>query len=331
MPGVALVLGGGGLVGHAWHVGVLAGLADATGWDPRRAQLVVGTSAGAVVGAELRAGFDPRDLLDPGVGAAPTVAPRPALGPRSRRCANPGLAARSVLPPWRAASGLLLAGLLPRGRRDAAIISDAISGLYGERPWPVAPLWVCAVRLDSGRRVVFGANGAPVTDVGRAVAASCAMAGFFSPVPVAGHDHVDGGARSATNADLTAGGGFDVVVVSSPMSLARGAGGADGRGAGPHLLPSFRRLQRMGHGSRLQRELREVHQGGTPIAVLEPEAGDLEVMGGIGASMDFSRRSAVAARAREGTVRRLRKSPMAAVAAALAAEAAPPAPDRVRG
>src|SRR5207244_1647388 len=52
----------GGVIGHAFHAGVLDGLCDATGWDPRDAEVIVGTSAGSVVGALLRAGFSPRDL-----------------------------------------------------------------------------------------------------------------------------------------------------------------------------------------------------------------------------------------------------------------------------
>src|SRR6478672_8441398 len=61
MGQVGLVLGAGGLVGHAYHAGTLRGLAE-HGWDARRAAIVVGTSAGSGVGALLRAGLSPRDL-----------------------------------------------------------------------------------------------------------------------------------------------------------------------------------------------------------------------------------------------------------------------------
>ena len=57
MTRIGLVLGAGGAVGHAFHAGVLAALADETGWDAREAEVVVGTSAGSVVGALLRAGM----------------------------------------------------------------------------------------------------------------------------------------------------------------------------------------------------------------------------------------------------------------------------------
>lgn len=324
MAGVALVLGGGGLVGHAWHVGALAGLADATGWDPCDADLIVGTSAGAVVGAELRAGLHPYDLLRPGVGAAPTTPPQPALSAPSRRCASPAMAARAVLDLGRSSAGLVAAGLLPAGRRDTAIISDAISRLHPDTSgWPALALWVCAVRLDDGRRVVFHGDGPPT--LATAVAASCAMPGYFAPVRVAGHDHVDGGARSATNADL-AGGGFDLVVVSSPMSLDRSP---DPRHRASRRLAAAARAHRLLHGARLRRELAAIHRQGTFVLTLEPGPGDLTLMGSIARSMDFDRRAAVVGRARETAARRVGASscrvPWSILTAAAGAE--DPAPD----
>src|SRR5205809_1015262 len=61
MARIGLVLGAGGATGHAFHIGVLSALAEA-GWDPRTAEVIVGTSAGAVIGALLRGGMSPRDL-----------------------------------------------------------------------------------------------------------------------------------------------------------------------------------------------------------------------------------------------------------------------------
>ena len=45
------MLGAGGAVGHAFHAGVLAALSDETGWDAGDAEVIVGTSAGSLVGA----------------------------------------------------------------------------------------------------------------------------------------------------------------------------------------------------------------------------------------------------------------------------------------
>ncbi len=275
------MLGGGGLVGHAWHVGALTGLADATGWNACRAELIVGTSAGAVVGAELRADLHPPALLRPGVGAAPTTVPRPDRGRRSFRPAAPGMALAAGLA--RAPAGLPIAGMLPRGRHDPGIIREAIARLPPVGgSWP-PKLWVTAVRLHDGRRVVFGRESDPgPVDLPTAVAASCAMAGFFQPVSVAGSDHIDGGSRSATNADLVAGAAFDLVVVSSPMSL------SDDAGARPlRLLSAAARLHRLVHRSRLRRELDDVREAGSRVIILEPDAGDIAVMGTISSSMGF--------------------------------------------
>src|SRR5688500_8760504 len=64
----ALVLGGGGITGIAWEIGLLAGLAEA-GTDLSDADLVVGTSAGSVVGAQLTSGAGLEEMygrqLDP--------------------------------------------------------------------------------------------------------------------------------------------------------------------------------------------------------------------------------------------------------------------------
>src|SRR5688500_10328808 len=84
-PRVALVLGAGGSVGHAYHVGVLSALADELRWDARSAELIVGTSAGSVVGAGLRAGLDALDMRARALG-------RP-LSPSGRHIVRAGEAA----------------------------------------------------------------------------------------------------------------------------------------------------------------------------------------------------------------------------------------------
>ncbi|MGH8986820.1 MAG: patatin-like phospholipase family protein, partial [Acidimicrobiia bacterium] len=116
MPRIGLVLGAGGAVGHGFHAGVLAELADATGWDPRAAEIVVGTSAGSVVGALLRAGLSAADLAARATGAplspegarlaaraggpasVPSRPPR-RLG-RLPRMASPGTFVRAAFPPF---------------------------------------------------------------------------------------------------------------------------------------------------------------------------------------------------------------------------------------
>lgn len=313
MPTIAVVLGGGGLVGHAWHIGVMAGLADVTGWDPRHAELIMGTSAGAVIGAELRAGLQPADLLRSGGGAAPTTLPQPVLGARSWRPAAPGMAVRAALA--RAPAGLLAAGLAPAGRRDTAIIGDAVARLYPDGcRWPEQALWVCAVRLGDGERFVFSGQGD--TDVATAVSASCAMSGFFTPVPVGGHLYVDGGARSVTNADLVAGAGFDLVLVSSPMSFDRATV------VRPRWrAPTAAHLQRTVHATRLRREVAELRRHGANVVTFEPGPPDLSIMGSV--AMDFGRRAAVTEQARASTVEKLASAPLEALRSQLSAATKP--------
>ena len=134
--------------------------------------------------------------------------------------------------------------------------------------WPDAPLWINAVELDTGRRVTFGRDIAHAPDVADAVAASCAIPAFFAPVVIDGVRYVDGGVHSPTNADLVAGLGLDLVIVSSPMSVAA---------AGFRMAPDqpARRLARYALG----REVARVRRSGTPVLTFQPTDTDLAVMG----------------------------------------------------
>ena len=96
------------------------------------------------------------------------------------------------------------------------MISEGIGALLPDA-WPADPLWICAVRQSDGRRVVFG-RGDRRPRVADAVAASCAIPGFFAPVVIDGEAHLDGGVHSPTNADVLRGEDLDLVIVSSPMS-----------------------------------------------------------------------------------------------------------------
>jgi NTE family protein len=133
--------------------------------------------------------------------------------------------------------------------------------------------------------------------VAQAVGASCAIPGYFSPVEIGGVRYVDGGAHSPTNADVLAGGGFDLVVVASPMSAARPLGsGIDLAG---------RRIARLTLG----REVAALRRGGTPVLALQPTAADRAVMGFN--AMDPRRREAVARQAYQSTVERLGRHDLA--------------------
>jgi len=200
-----LVLAAGGVVGEAWMTGVLRGLSESTGIDFRECDYFVGTSAGSIVAASLAAGREPR---------APTGKPRHQEAPDGggRRSPLAGAVARGMgtlaapLAPTAlaaAAPGGALArraifSRVPEGRRSLTQLRNEVER-WGTRF--DGRLRVCALDVDSGRRVVFGAPGAPPAEVGQAVEASCAVPGVFRPVIIGGRTYIDGGAWSITNLD----------------------------------------------------------------------------------------------------------------------------------
>lgn len=308
---MGLVFGAGGVAGQAYHAGMLAALAEVTGWDPRTAEVVVGTSAGALMGVGLRAGFSAADLaaratddeLSPEGTALIDHAPPDDLDPaalqsasRSRAPAAPELLRRAARRPWEVPPASVAAAALPAGTRSNAAITSGVSRFLGSS-WPDRELWVCAVSLDTGRLVVFGrpqgedAGRAPVAP-GLAVAASCAIPGYFCPVEINGVRYVDGAVSSPTSADVLAGRGLDLVVVSAPMSMV----------AGEAKRP-WHRVSRGVSRFLLTREGERLRRAGTAVIAVEPTAGDIELMAGD--TTVARNRAAVARHARETTLRRL--------------------------
>ncbi len=290
MPRIGLVLGAGGVVGHAFHGGVLAAIEDAAGWDARDADVVTGTSAGAVVGALLRAGVRGTDI------AARSVDSLPSRRPRGGRftMAAPGALLRAAWRPWTVRPASLAAAVLPAGVVSTEFVAAGLRPLF-DGAWPERALWVNAVRLDSGQRVTFGRDDATDVDVATAVAASCAVPGFFEPVVIDGTRYVDGGTHSPTNADLVAGLGLDLVIVSSPMSIASNR---------LRLAPDqpFRQLARL----TLAQEVARIRRRGTHVLVFQPTPEQIAVMGMN--AMDPRRCADVTTSAREVARRRLERA-----------------------
>jgi NTE family protein len=309
-PRVGLVLGAGGYAGQAFHAGTLAAIAEATGWDPRDAAIIVGTSAGSATGAALRAGLSAHDLYQRATngplspeGMAITGGHEPvAHGPAPRRrrplrTLRPsalGLLRSGVTNPATMSVGMLAAALLPEGARDTDFIEDHTSRLLRGR-WPARPYWVCAVRADTGELTVFGRRQAPVTTPGRAVAASCSVPGFFASVTIGEHRYLDGGVRSSTNADVLAGLDLDLVIVSAPMARSR-------RARRRTLDGPVRELTR----TQIGREIGPLRAAGTPVVTCLPTDADLDVMAG--RALDPSCRVDVACNARESTRARLARA-----------------------
>jgi NTE family protein len=214
----ALVLGGGGVTGIAWEIGVLAGLARA-GVDLTGADLVVGTSAGSVVGAQLTGGADLEVLfarqLEPPTGEQAARMTRSAL----LRYGLAALRSRGDDVGFRRRIGALAlsaerAGLTPTEQERLDVIGSRLISLE----WPDRDLRITAVDAETGEfRVLDRTSGVPLL---QAVAASCAVPGVYPPVTIDGRRYVDGGMRSAANADLAE--GYDRVVVLAPIPRGMG-------------------------------------------------------------------------------------------------------------
>ncbi len=245
-----LVLGGGGILGEAWMLGVLAGIDQAGGFDARESRGFVGTSAGSIVAATLAAGIAPASRL-----GTPLEQRSPAARDATARPGERGLLAAALAGIPGAFAGLTgavtgplasvaLAGssgggaFLRRGLlRGVGPGRRSLSGLVamvdrGHVRWD-GRLLIVAVDEASGRRVVFGAPGAPEVTVGVAVAASCAIPGFFRPVQAGDRSYVDGGVWSPTNIDLARAGSGRRVLCLNPTGSMRPSTGALAGALGP--------------------------------------------------------------------------------------------------
>ncbi|MEU4097085.1 patatin-like phospholipase family protein [Streptomyces sp. NPDC026673] len=248
----ALVLGGGGVAGIAWTTGLLAGLADA-GQDVAGADVLVGTSAGATVAAQLGSGLSPDELYarqtEPELQSAEITA--------EVDLANFGADIAEVLRDADTASALrravgayaLVAETVPEAARRRVIESRLPS-----HDWPAArAIRIVAVDAETGQPRIFDrASGVGLVD---AVAASCAVPGVWPPVTIDGRRYVDGGVRSSANADLAL--GASRVLVIAPMGAAE-------------LFPSEKPLDQA---------LGELRAAGAEVAVVEPDEASLAAIG----------------------------------------------------
>lgn len=203
-----VVLGGGGIAGVAWEAGVVIGLRRA-GVDLSSADVIVGTSAGSIVGSHVAFDTDLQALAamtSARTGADAAAVPAAslevilnALAPLFDQTLDPAEARRRVGAAARAMAG-----------DEEAYIARIASLLPAAERWPQRRLLVTAVDTESGEPVAWhDGSGAPL---GRAVAASCAVPAVYPPVTIGGRRYMDGGVRSATNADLAAGASAVIVL-----------------------------------------------------------------------------------------------------------------------
>lgn len=241
----ALVLGGGGVTGIAWELGILAGLSSLD-IDLTDADLFVGTSAGSVV-----ASFAASGLLQQSYEAQLGVA-----GPDVKARLGPWLLLRYGLAMARSRSqeqfGTRMGTLaLKASTVDPAARRDVIAARLGVSDWPAASLKITAVDAADGSFIVFdSASGVSLLD---AVSASCAVPGVWPPAAFNGRRYIDGGMRSAVNADLAS--GYQQIVVIAPIV----------RGGGP-MTP-------------VARQVRTLRDEGAQVALISPNAVAVKAIG----------------------------------------------------
>lgn len=255
---VGIVLGAGGPVGWAYHLGVLEGVRSAIGREPGQANRLVGTSAGGAVAASLLAGSSTDDVLR-SITTPLTPEQREEMGAAFRRTRSPLRLLRPQAPRLIGRGGLIgLVGLLPAGVFPTAPLRRFPTA--GLDTWPER-LWMPAVRLDDGELVVFGRDRTDI-EVADALEATSAVPGMFQPKRIGDERFLDGAVASATHADLLAPVGLDHVLISSPMTR-------PGRG-----------VIRWRARRQLAAEVEALERSGASTVVLSPDEAIMEVADG---------------------------------------------------
>ena len=247
MADKALVLGGGGLSGVAWETGILAGLAE-QGVDLTDADLVIGTSAGSLVGADLRSGTDLAELYK--TQSAPFVRTEVSAKMGRGVLVKYGLAVAFTRKPAVAMRRVGSIALRAKVETEAER-RKIFEGRMKAFDWPAGDLKITAVEAATGTFTVFdAASGVRLID---AVGASCAVPGIWPPVTIDGGRYMDGGMRSAANADLAA--GYKRVVVIAPLT----------QGFGPIASVAS--------------QVQQLRASGSQVIVIKPDDAALTAMG----------------------------------------------------
>jgi NTE family protein len=270
---VALVLGGGGSAGHAWTIGVIAGL-DEAGIDmTEAADLVIGTSSGATAAAQVRSGIPPAELLAsvlsppvPPVGQKQPPPPGPPMATVFERMRAIGAAAISAADLQRAMGAFGLESDATLGPVAAEQRRAMVAARLPSQQWSDRPMIVTAVNAHTGELAAFDRDSG--VDLVDAVTAGTALPGVVPTHNINGTPYINGGVRSAENADLAR--GYANVVVLSPF------GGPTGR------LPAgqFEGIRRSPEwGTDLASQVEALRKQGSRVVVITPDADSRTAMG----------------------------------------------------
>jgi len=204
-----------------------------TGFRPEDAEVIVGTSAGSVVGAYLRTGMTTKDMWLLALGQHPERESFGRTGDRDPDLFTPTF--RNPVDILRHLIGsayVLARAVSPYPLYPPQILKNVFpGGMFtleeGERrfaeelpaAWPDKPLWLTTVDIVTGRRVVLGRPGAPEVELPRAVLASAAIPGIYQPVQVGRRSLIDGGAHSTSNLDLAVQAGVERIIGVVPLAF----------------------------------------------------------------------------------------------------------------
>ena len=278
----ALVLGGGGTVGLAYHAGVLRALEVEAGFSPEDADVIIGTSAGSVIGAYLRTGMTTEDMWLLALGEHPihesfggSADRKPELfaptfhGPVdiARHLVGSGYVLARSISPFPLTVPAFLKSFFPGGLFTMA---EGQRRFTEELPaaWPEKDLWLTTVDIVSGRRVVLGRPGSPRVELPRAVLASAAIPGIYQPVQVGRRSLVDGGVHSTSNLDLGVQAGADRIIAVVPLAFDTATP------PGP-LGQIVRRIP----ARQLSAEVALAHRKGVEVLMFRPSAAEIGVHG----------------------------------------------------
>jgi len=260
----ALVLSGGGPICESWESGLVAGMAE-KGVNLSRADLIIGTSAGSIVGAQLAINRAPSSMhaFEAALEAS-TFRPPPSAAGSPPPMLDEAMLGKKL--------GELAAGKRPPEQVRAEIGAWALSAhpvlsedafvglfmrLFPDQAWPQTQFQCVAVNADNGSLKIFGKDSG--VDLARAVAASCAVPGLFPPIKIDGHRYIDGGMRSLTNADLVK--GYKAVLVFNFIPNPRTT----------KIARSF--------GTLSDRELKILRDSGSTVETITPDPKSLAAFG----------------------------------------------------
>lgn len=268
---VALVLGGGGAAGNAWQIGIIAGLAEAGIDMTEAADLVIGTSSGATAAAHVRSGIPPAKLLasilsESGqpVGQNRRLSPSLPMGTLFERMRAIGAAATSAADLQRAMGAFGLESDPALGPTAGEQRRAVVAARLPHPEWPDRPMIVVAVNAHTGELATFDRDSG--VDLVDAVTAGTALPGLVPTHNINGTHYINGGVRSAENADLAA--GYANVVVLAPF-------GRRSKTPPPGQFEGLRRFP----GADLEGQVEGIRKQGSRVEVITPDADSQAAMG----------------------------------------------------